>query len=188
VKIGAIVEGATDTAFLSGLRDRWCPDAILENIEYRGSRARYRDYPKLCDVAEARGCDVLILLTDSNNAPYSVTRKQELSHMPSPSPVHVLVGVAARNIECWICAEPGYVGKESNQPFAKFNVQDPKNAFNEAFNISTFNQQKPLIAALVSKAPLRSWIKNSSSFRTFYNDVRQVSATLGCHIPNELDR
>ena len=67
MKIGYVVEGSTDEAFLVGIRNRWCPDAELIRLEFRGSRARHREYKNILKAAGIAGIDIVIFITDCNN-------------------------------------------------------------------------------------------------------------------------
>lgn len=48
MKIGLIVQGSTDKAFLIGIRDRWCESAELELLGFRGSNLKPRQYQDMC--------------------------------------------------------------------------------------------------------------------------------------------
>jgi hypothetical protein len=66
-------------------------------------------------------------------------------------------------------------------------VDDPKNVFESAMRITTFDKKEDEIASLVSKAPLHRWLSSSKSFEAFYDAVRQKSKSFACGIENLRD-
>lgn len=57
MSIGYSVEGATDRAFLEGLRKRWYPDAVLIEGSFRGASgiSLRRDIPRICRELSHKG-------------------------------------------------------------------------------------------------------------------------------------
>lgn len=185
MKLGCVPEGATDRAVLHALRDRWCPSATMEEIAYRGSRCRHRDYPKVCAEAQLKGIDVLVVLTDANGRKWHEVRKAEQAALPDNVPLELLVGVCDRNVECWICADADYVAAAANCDSAAFRVPDPKGVLQRALGVTKYSTQEERIREIVAKAPLKAWNNASPSFHAFYGDARALSLRLGCAIPDE---
>ncbi len=183
-----MVEGATDRALLEGLRRRWCPGAIVEKIEFRGSRCRHRDYDKMCADARLRGVDALVILTDANGRKWRDVKDQELKALPGVQPFDILVGVCDRNVECWLCADPRHAASVVGCDPGAVDGEDPKSRFERALGVTRSEKQEDVIADLVQGAPLREWIRRSPSFRSFYEDARDIAQRRGCTMRNEEDR
>ncbi len=95
--------------------------------------------------------------------------------------------MADRNIECWLCADSHYIAKETGREAVDFDVDDPKDAFESAMDISRDDKQESKIAAFVGDAPvtvLKRWAQNSKSFEDFYDQLRAVSGQRECVIEN----
>jgi len=187
LNVAYIVEGSTDRALLHGLRDRWCPNAELKALGFRGSKLRHRHYPKVCAEARFKEVDVLVLLTDANGRDWRKVKREELRALPAPCPFNVIVGVCDRNVECWICADATYAAQQLKSDASLFNVPDPKGAFEAASGIDRDAKCEERIAAMVRDAPVRNWIKQSPSFRAFYEDARDIAQQRKCAMPNEIE-
>jgi hypothetical protein len=188
MKIGYVVEGDNDAAFLDGLKERWCPDAELLALAFRGSDLRHRDYPRIIQEARLKDIDVIIFLTDSNTRPWKTVLAEERTQLTKAGGDDVLLGVAERNIECWLCADPDYTAKKLECDREQLTVEDPKNAFCRAMGIQRDDKKRTEIAKLISDAPpLKNWLNKSPSLMHFYTEVRSLSSRMGCYIPDELE-
>ncbi|MBI1789849.1 MAG: hypothetical protein HYR60_20150 [Acidobacteria bacterium] len=184
--IGYSVEGSTDRALLKGLHQRWCPEADLIEGRFRGSTGQSlrREYRKICDEFEARGVEVMVFLTDADAGEWREVQKNARSKFPSGQLTRAIHGVADRNVECWICANPEWLAKlldESNPE--QFMCSDPKGVFERALRIDRDDRKEKEIAELTRLAPLGSWLKNAS-FEDFYEQVRSHSLQRRCHVEN----
>lgn len=189
MKIGYSVEGATDRALVRGLRERWCPYAELVEGHFRGTtgQSRRRELARICEELALKGADVLLLLSDANGRPWREVLREERALVPDLRHEQAIVAVADRNVECWLCADRGYVSATVGKPGAAFDVADPKGPLESALGITRANRQEPQIASFVKEAPLHEWLKNES-FRDFYEQARRMSQRLGCPIQNLLER
>ena len=185
MRIGFSVEGSTDRAVLDGLRMRWCPHADLIEGPYRGStkQSLRREYRNICQQFEARSADVMVFLTDADAEDWREVQRSERSRFPAEYLTSAVHGVADRNVECWISAEPDWLAKQLDTDASRFRCEDPKRAFEEALGIERDNRKEEEIAALVSNAPLQAWLRNAS-FEDFYEQLRDQSQQLGCSIEN----
>jgi hypothetical protein len=99
-----------------------------------------------------------------------------------------LYGVADQNIECWLAADRDYLAQRLGIARKALNVANPKNVFEKALGITTYEKKEEEIASIVLDAPLRNWLNKSSSFEAFYEDTRILSKQEGVPIPNEWDK
>jgi hypothetical protein len=195
MKIGYCVEGATDRAVVVGLQRRWCPEAELVQGKFRGTTGlRLRaEIPSICAELDAKGCDVIVFLTDANTSSSEEVadiEEAQKRHVPASLASRVLSGVAVRNIEGWLCSDRDWVAGQTGRRPAEFAVDDPKGMFESAMGITSSDRQETRIADLVYDAPLRQWMSRSRSFERFYEDARGLSRSavgksLGCSMPNE---
>jgi hypothetical protein len=188
MKIGYSVEGSTDRAVIQGLRDRWCPQAQLIEGHFRGQTdlSRRREIPRICVELQHKGVDCIVFLTDSNEAPWRDTLRQEQQRC-RPEHKHLAIfGVCLRNVECWLAADPDHIANAFGQTRHDFSIEDPKGVVESAFGITTDDKKESQIAAFVCSAPLKHWLSNPS-FEHFYDAVRNKSRELGCAIENIRD-
>jgi len=77
MKIGYSVEGSTDRAFISGLKLRWCPNAIMIEGRFRGStgQSRRSEIAKVCLELSHNGAELITFLSDSNSDDPNAWRK-----------------------------------------------------------------------------------------------------------------
>jgi hypothetical protein len=185
MKIGYSVEGSTDRAVVHGLRDRWCARAELVEGRLRGSSetSRRREIGKTCSEFKFKDVDAMIFLTDANQREWREVQREERARLPSDCQHRSMVGIPDRNIECWLCAEPGWLGKRLGVNPDLLRVDDPKGIFNSTLGISRDDKQETTIAEIVKAAPLWSWL-NNTSFEDFYQQVWQQSKQHGCTIEN----
>lgn len=188
MKIGYSVQGSTDRAVLEGLRKRWCRDADAVEGRFRGSTnlSLRREYRKICDEFLARSVTVMVFLTDSDEGPWREVQKNERSKFPAEWLSFAIHGVADRNVECWICAAPAWLGSELHVDPSRFTCAGPKAAFEKAMGISRDDKKEREISELVHRAPLQEWLSNES-FEDFYGQVRSRFSELDCSVENLLD-
>jgi hypothetical protein len=188
MKIGYSVEGSTDRAIITGLRDRWCPQAELVEGRFRGQThtSRHREIPKICLELSSKSADLIVFLTDANVNPWREVQKGD-SDKCHPQFKHLSVfGVCLRNAECWLATDPGHLASVSGRNEVDFRVPDPKSIVESAFGVTGTDKQEPTIAKFVSTAPLHHWLSNPS-FKDFFDQLRQKSKELGCKIENLRD-
>jgi hypothetical protein len=187
--IGYAVEGSTDRAFVTGLRERWCPQALLVEGAFRGSTglSLRREYKKICDEFAIKGVNVMVFLTDGNGADWRDVQKNEREHFPEERRDQAIHGVCDRNIESWICRDRHWISHRLGGEAATFEVEDPKHAFERAIGITRDDRKEAEIAALVAAAPLNNWL-SAPSFEDFYEQARDLSQTKTCEIENLRNR
>jgi len=190
MSIGYSVEGATDRAFLEGLRQRWCPDAVLIEGSFRGASgvSLRRDIPRICQELDHKRTSVIVFLTDANDQDWRKVKRRESDYVPAEFRHMTLYGVADRNIECWLAADRNYLARRLNVSPQTLHVPDPKGVFECALGVTSYDRKEEEIASIVRNAPLRSWLKRSPSFEAFYQDVRMLSKQEKHPIPNERER
>jgi len=189
IKIGYSVEGSTDRALLKGLHLRWCPNAELIEGRFRGSsgQSQRREIPKTCIELVFKGADIIVFLRDANDADWREVLNEDQKRC-RPEHQHLAIFVVCdRNVESWLCADADWLATKTATPASNFRTADPKRAFEQAMLISSFDRKEYEIAALVSEAPLRNWLKNPS-FEHFYNQLWQKSKERGCCIENLRER
>lgn len=186
MKIGYAVEGSTDRALLAGLRKRWCPDAELIEGLYKGTGrgALLRQLHRIADILFHKGCEVLVFLCDADDDAWREVRRLGNERIPQALQVFTTCGVADRNIECWLCADPQYVAQQTGRDPKEFEVDDPKGPFESAMSISRDDRKEKEIAGFVVTAPLDRWLKNSRSFEDFFDQLWRVSKQRDCEIEN----
>jgi len=183
--IGFSVQGSTDRAVIKGLHRRWCRQADLVEGRFRGSTrlSLRREYNKICDEFVERGVQVMIFLTDSDGEPWRDVHRNERSKFPEVHRDIAVHGVADRNIEAWVCADPEWLARETAVAPDDFRCEDPKAAFERALGIDRDDRREETIERLVFEAPLERWLRNSS-FENFYEQLRDMSQRLGCAVEN----
>ena len=146
---------------------------------------------KPCHVAMTRdllkGSDVLVFLTDWASDHWRDVQAREFQMVSVECRDITVYGVAHRNVECWIAADPEYCAARLPATNAdELRGADPKDALNKARRQWGADADERL-AEIVRGAPIRRWLKESESFEKFYEDCRDLSRSpaLGCTIPNE---
>ncbi len=192
MKIGYCVEGSTDRAFIEGLRRRWCPAAILVEGPFRGTTgfSLRREIPKICQGLDANSCDIFVFLTDSNDQTWHEVNTHQISKIPEEYKHRTLSGVAERNIECWLTADPEWFAEMTGSRFDANDLRndDPKGVVESALEICGQDKQEEKISRLVQNAPVRTWLDNSYSFEKFYEDTRDLSIRYQCSFQNEREQ
>lgn len=195
MKIGYYVQGAADEAFVHGLAQRWCPSAQLAEGKSRGSSRESfrREIEKaLWDLRDDKHCDVLVVLTDSDVAPWREVKRREWRRVPSDCQHLCVFGVAERNIECWLATDRHALSHELRCRPEEIPRDDPSRFVKRRFGLgerdAARGEAKELVSSFVARVPMKSWIENSESFRDFYEDARALGARIRCEMPNELER
>ncbi len=186
MKIGYSVEGSTDRGVIKGLRKRWCPEADLIEGLFRGSTqtSLRREYQKICDEFLLKDVDWMVFLTDANTRPWRDVQKGERDKFPPERLARAIHGIADRNIECWLCSDPDWLGKKLGCQPNMFRSNDPKQVFERSIGITRDDNKEDEIAAIVLAAPLKSWQLSNESFKDFFDQVWNSSKQSGCSIEN----
>lgn len=136
----------------------------------------------------AKGADVIVFLTDSNDENWREVQKRERSRCPACFAHLTVFGVAKRNVECWRVADPAHVAAHTDREEKEFRVADPKGVVESAFRITRLEKQEARIAEYVRRAPLRQWLSSNESFEDFFDQLWQMTKALGCKIENLHER
>jgi len=190
MSIGYSVEGATDRAFLEGLRRRWCPGAVLMEGSFRGASgiSLRRDVPRICRELDHKGVNAIVFLTDANEQDWRQVQQRESQFVPVEFRHMTLYGVADRNVECWLAADQDYLAQRLSVSPKVLDIPDPKGIVEQVLGITSYDRKEEEIASIVCDAPLRNWLKRSPSFEAFYEDAWLLSKQKGYPIPNERER
>ena len=185
MKIGYSVEGSTDRALLWGLRDRWCPDAQMIQGHFRGSTgvSMRREIRKIWDEFLQKGVDVAVFFMDANDRNWREVKNETRERVPGERLEFTIIGVADRNVECWIWLDPSYVASALRLAPQVLHIGNPKERFVSAMSIERDDRKEPEIAALVRDAPLRRWLAEPS-FEDFYDQIRAMSLRRACEVEN----
>jgi len=189
MKIGFSVEGSTDRALIEGLRERWCPQAILVEGHFRGTtgQSRRREIPRVCQELQQKSVALIIFLTDSNGPDWRQVQTVERARC-QPQYEHLAIfAVCLRNVECWLAADPDHIANRFGRQRIKFTVEDPKGEVESAFGITRLDRREKEIAEFVRVAPLQQWLRNQS-FEDFFEQLWSKSRELGCTIENLRER
>ena len=195
MKIGYYVQGAMDEAFVWGLAKRWCPHAGLAVGAFRGSsRVSFRrEIEKaLLDLHDAKGCDVLVVLTDSDANPWREVRQREFAEVPTTCQHLCIFGVAERNVECWLAIDRRQLAAQLGCQPHEIPTDDPSGFVKRRFRMGERDEEKEAAKArvreFVASVRVKPWIDGSDSFASFYDDAHRLSVQLECQMPNERDR
>jgi hypothetical protein len=196
MKIGYFTEGRrADEAFIQGLAKRWCPEADLEpplRCRGRSGETLRRELRiQVLYFREEKDCDVIVVLTDSDEFSWREKRDKESMLIPEQYRHLTVYGVAERNIECWLALDREGLGKELGCRPEDIPKDDPSGFISRKFKLSERNEgreeAKSKLADFVARSDLKKWIQNSPSFKAFYEDVRDLSQQKNCGIRNELE-
>lgn len=193
MKIGYYVQGDVDEAIVRGLAERWCPDAELAEGRFRGSsRGSFRReiQKSLWDLKNAKACDILIVLTDSDSSQWREVKNRESAKIPADCRHLTVYGVADRNAECWLAIDRAALAEAIDCPAEDIPDGDPSDFIKRGFGLSDRDRRedgKARVSAFVAQAPLKSWIEGSESFEAFYLDARRFALQAECAFPNELE-
>ena len=193
MKIGYYVQGDADEAVVRGLATRWCPEAELAPGQFRGGsqESLRREIRKsLIDLTKYKACDVVVLLTDADATSWREVRTRESAKIPDDYQHVTVLGVAERNIECWMAIDRHALAKELQCPVGDIPEDDPSDFVKRRFELTDRDKKgdaRKRVHDFVAGAPLKNWIENSPSFGAFYRDARQLALRTGCRFPNELE-
>lgn len=181
MKIGFTCQGMNDDAFLEGLKERLCPGATLIRGAARGSLDKNirRDIEKHLLALEARGAEIFIVLNDSDKGDFRKIRRSEIKHIPNEFKEDSVYGIAERNIECWLTADTNYCREKFGVKPSK-GLGNRKKYFEDAMGISARSPKKEETVVFVTGAPIKSWYKNSKSFKSFYDDLKNMAVRKNC--------
>jgi hypothetical protein len=143
-----------------------------------------RELARICHELRLKGCDILVFLSDPDVGEWRDVQRAEVGKLPHEMRGLVVYGMADRNIECWLCADPQYAAQETGRDAKDFQIDDPKGAFEAAMGITRDDKREEAIAQYVAKAPLGRWLKNSRSFEDFFDQLWRASKQKGCAIEN----
>ena len=196
MKIGYIVQGTADEAFLHGLARRWCNDAELPRGKFRGQsrESLRRELPKTVkDLAIYQACDAIVVLTDSDTDDWQAVKSREWNKIPQEYRHMTAFGVAERNIECWLAIDRRALANMLKcQPDEIPDGDDPSGCVKRRLGIEQRDEVRELaksrITEFVAGVDMKPWINNSRSFKDFYEDACRLALGRKCKIPNELER
>ena len=191
MRIGYCVQGGADEAVVRGLADRWCPGAELAAGTFRGSSGeslRREIRTALLDLKDSKACDALVVLTDADANRWRDVKQREWGKVPDDCRHLTLFGVADRNVECWLAADPGALAAELGCRAEEIPKDDPSTFVKQRFGFTGRDRReaaKEQVREYVARAPLKSWIGASDSFADFHDDARRLARQTGCAVPNE---
>ncbi|MFI5378563.1 MAG: hypothetical protein ACHRHE_04645 [Tepidisphaerales bacterium] len=194
MKIGYYVQGAMDVAFVCGLAQRWCPRAELAEPVMRGSSKETfrREIRKaMLDLRDAKGCDILVVLTDSDVNSWRDVKRQESAKVPDTCQHLCVFGVAERNIECWLSIDRQQLAAQLDCGPDDIPMDDPSGFVKRRFGMGERDEQrqaaKERVRDFVATANLKAWIDGSDSFGDFYEEARRLAVQVDCDMVNERD-
>lgn len=191
MKVGYYVQGVADEAVVRGLADRWCPGAEFAAGPFRGSSPvsfRREIRKALLDLKDSKACGALVVLTDADDNRWQDVKRREWGKVPDDCRRLTLFGVADRNVECWLAADPGALAVELECRAEEIPKDDPSDFVKQRFGLTDRDRRedaKERVRKYVARAPLKSWIRASDSFADFHDDARRLAARTGCAMPNE---
>ena len=186
--IGYAVEGTIDRGLVRGLRGRWVPRADLVEGASRGQTklSLRRELKQICTELQLKGAHFYVFLTDADDANWDEKRTSELELVPARFRGFTVYGVADRNVECWLRADPTCLAEALDIDAHELaRASDPKGLVEGALNGLTPWGKEERIEAVVRDADLRTWLECSRSFERFYEDTRSMAQRNGCAFPNE---
>ena len=142
----------------------------------------------LLDLKDSKACDALVVLTDADANRWQDVKRRESKKVPDDCRHLTLFGVADRNVECWLAADPGALAAELGCRAEEIPTDDPSDFVKQRFGFTGRDRReaaKEQVREYVARAPLKSWIGASDSFADFHDDARRLAARTGCAIPNE---
>lgn len=189
IRIGYVVEGWRDRALVHGLKERWCRGAELIEGHFRGSSglSLRRELAKTCKELLSKGASFIVILRDANGPDWQRIRTRESERVSAQALHCTIYGVAERNIEDWLNADPGYLAQQLDVPLSDLQSgRGPKAVLDRVLGARCSPEAEARVANIVEQAPLGGWLQSSRSFEAFYEDVRNLAQRAGtCQIPNE---
>ncbi len=191
-KIGIIYQGPNDLGFLQGLRRRLRCEAELIPAISRG-RTRIsirRQASKIWLSFRKARVDLVVRLTDADTDRWQDVKREEERRFPQEARSVLVCGVATRNLEHWLVADPGYAKDALGLgPEALATVEAVTGNVKAAIS----QRRKPgeghsdVVERLVIGAPpdvFQRWLQNES-LGVFYDDCRAAARRENCQVPNE---
>ena len=194
MKIGYYVQGDIDEAVVKGLAKRWCPDAEVEEGQFRGASKeslRGEIAKSLTYLKSYKRCDILVVLTDADANRWRDVKRRESDRIPEDCQHLTLFGVADRNIECWLAIDRSALARELECQVEEIPTDDPSNFIKRRFELTERDKKqnaKARVCDYVAQASLKTWIEGSDSFEDFYEQARDLATQNACSIPNERER
>jgi hypothetical protein len=187
MKIGYYVQGSADRAFIIGLKNRLCPEAVLAEGRFRGESQESfrREITKvLTSFFEGHDCRYVVILTDSDNRGWNEVLKSEFARVPTKYQHKTCYGVADRNIECWLRLDKNHLAKALGCNVAQLEGEDPSDFIKSKFGFRSNEGglAETKVSDFVESAPLQTWRENSRSFNNFCDQLKEKSTTEGCRI------
>ncbi|MGQ9651617.1 MAG: hypothetical protein ACUVXJ_16035 [Phycisphaerae bacterium] len=195
-QILVVGQGPNDLGFLEGLCD--CLGCRAELVDYRkdpGLRQR-GTYTKKRDAKliwqRFRNVDLIVRLTDGDTNRPREARRTEEQYWPEEARSLLIVGVCDRDLEHWLCLDPGYVGRvldfdpgqlppdrEARSGFIKRRIR----------LACPDGDYRKFVRRIVSDAPsetLKRWLANGA-FAEFYEQCRDAARQHCCVVANLRD-
>ena len=189
-----MVEGSVDRAFLRGLKERYCRTAQLVEGIYRGrsgATIRRELTIELPLLFKKEDCVFVVVLTDSNDQDWMTIFNREFNKVPVDLRYKTIYGVAQRNIECWLCLDRDALARRLNCEPQELDVPDPSRVVKRRFGFvrDPFEneQAEHLVSDFVSDSAYHTLTNRSSSFKHFWNQVREKAALANCQLSGSLD-
>ncbi len=191
-KIGIIYQGPNDLGFLQGLCRRLRCDAELIPAISRG-RTRIsirRQASKIWQSFRKAGVDLVVRLTDADAERWQDVKREEERHFPQEARSVLVCGVATRNLEHWLVADPGYAKDALGLgPEALAAAEAITGNVKAAIVDRRRNGEKhsDFVERLVADAPrevFRRWLQ-TESLGSFYDVCRAAAHRENCQVPNE---
>ncbi len=189
IRIGFFVQGAVDRAFVKGLVDRFCPDAVVEFGRYRNSTSLglKRELRVACEaLLVQKSCSYLVILTDSDSGDWRRVHARESRHIPPNYADRCIFGVADRNIECWLSINQDTLARFLGCQSSELSSPDPSGIVQKLFGFTnrdlTDDQNDEMVSGFLRDAPIQHWRRNSKSFEHFWDQVYELSKRAGCQI------
>ncbi|MBU1319397.1 MAG: hypothetical protein KKG33_09860 [candidate division Zixibacteria bacterium] len=187
MKIGYCGEGNADEAFLKGLAHRLCPDAELERGSFRGTalvseRQQFKKTLKvLCDI---KCCKYVVMLKDCDKGKWREVKKQFSIHIDSEYEHMVVIGIADRNLECWLALDRPALAAELGCQESEIPVNNPSSFVKSRFGVRSRCRIEEFVK---SSAPLKNWVQKGDSFKDFWEQIRDFGKPEDCGIVARMD-
>jgi hypothetical protein len=84
--------------------------------------------PKICVELRSKGADIMVFLTDANDRNWREVKREEQGWIPEHTDIS-LVGVADRNVECWVATDAVCLADKTGIRPEDLRVADPQSVF-----------------------------------------------------------
>lgn len=195
-RILVVGQGPNDLGFLEGLRDRLGCDAELvdysrdPSLRQRGSYTRRSDARLIWQ--RFRNVDLIVRLTDGDTYRPQEACRTEGQRWPEEAKSLLIVGVCDRDVEHWLCLDPGYAGRVLGfDPGHLPADREARSGFikNRIRRVCPDGEYQSFVAGIVKKAPpesLKRWLENGA-FADFYEQCRAAAQRHDCPVTNLRD-